>query len=159
MVYVLKNWNTHTHKKKDQQASAMLFKMCTCTKENKKKAVKILREPTSNRPRTTRQKHTRTYRLYSRMHTHSQNTYTKVKIHKTSSRILKTLKINPHIISHHRKLKWSKTHIFLKRVFTRTTKKSLLVSEQNERNKKKVSQSTWTTTETRTLLRGRESLY
>lgn len=28
---------THTHKKKDQQASVMLFKMCTCTKENKKK--------------------------------------------------------------------------------------------------------------------------
>lgn len=143
MIYVLKYWNTYTEREK-KEAYAMLFKMCTCTKDNKKNR-KIMRKPTSNRPRTTRQNKHTNVSLTLPIAPHSP-IQTKVKIHKTSSRILKTSSHTIAIEVEH------KSHIFLKRVFTRTRKQSLLISEQKQTRKnerKKSHKNTWTTTETR----------
>lgn len=75
----------------------MLFKMCTCTKENKK-TVKYCVNQLQIDQELQDKKHTRKYRLYSRLHHTLTHTQSNKKIHKTSSRILKIHKI----ISHHR---------------------------------------------------------
>lgn len=98
-----------------------------------------MREPTSNRPRTTRQKtHERIAYTPECTRTHS-NKHTKVKIHKTS-RIKKNINKSTHHLTPSQTEVEQNSH-FPKTRFYTNSKKSLLISEKKtntkERNKKK----------------------
>lgn len=94
-----------------------------------------MREPTSNRPRTTRQK-THERIAYTPECTRTHNKHTKVKIHKTSRILKKNINKSTHHLTPSQTEVEQNSH-FPKTRFYTNSKKSLLISEKNKHERTK----------------------